>query len=81
LEECQEEVADGWQEFIYLFKNGKWYFAEIYRHDADEEGKSYTMEFKELKKEFLEREFEAAFGKQKAANLFAQISSSATANF
>ena len=53
IEEWGEEISKGWQDYLYLFKNNKWYFAEIVYYG---EGKNKVGEWKELTKEFLERE-------------------------
>lgn len=54
IKEWEKEVAKGLQEYAYLFKNNRWYFATISHYV---ESKNRVKKWEKLTKEFLEREF------------------------
>ena len=42
-----EDSKNAWIEYLYLFRNGKWYYTEVYQYRID---KNKKISFKELKK-------------------------------
>lgn len=61
IEKWKKEIAEGWQDYVYLFKNNKWYFAEVNYID---ENTNEVGELIELTKAFLDKEIQRTWGEE-----------------